>query len=580
MSKIQGYNPQFYREHQQSLNGLWDFVFNSEPKQKINVPYCPESKLSGIGYTDFIKHCQYERVFKVENLSTFERVFIHFGAVDYKAEVYVNDKKVGEHEGGYTSFCVECTDVVTEGENNLRVLVYDDINMNAPSGKQSPKKNSFGCFYTRVTGIWQDVWIERTPINYIKSVKYFPHIDDASVDVELVVEGEGDIKVEVFYKEELVGSAQSSIAFKKTLPIKLAAKHLWEIENGRLYDVKITYGDDIVESYFGLREVCFEGEKFLLNGRSVFQRFVLDQGYNPDGLYTPPSDDWRVQDIARAMRLGFNGIRLHQKVFSPRFLYHCDRMGCMVWGEFPSWGMKYDSLEGLATFIKEWVETVERDFNHPSIVLWCPLNEVWKDLNEPKKSRDVRYIDAVYSLTKIVDNTRPCVDVSGGFHGHQTDLYDFHCYEEYDKIKQYLNILEREAKLDVPLLYDEKEKTLRYVKGLPVNVSEFGGIRFSKVATTAQTNTINECAVTCEDSWGYGQGESNENAFVDRYEKLANLFLNCSVLSGFCYTQLYDIEQEENGFFTYDRSPKLSEDAMDKIAACNKQIAAIEKEKR
>ena len=162
----------------------------------------------------------------------------------------------------------------------------------------------------------------------------------------------------------------------------------------------------------------------------------------------------------------------------------------MVWGEFPSWGMKYDSLEGLATFIKEWVETVERDFNHPSIVLWCPLNEAWKDLNEPKKSRDVRYIDAVYSLTKIVDNTRPCVDVSGGFHGHQTDLYDFHCYEEYDKIKQYLNVLEREAKLDVPLLYDEKEKTLRYVKGLPVNVSEFGGIRFSKVATTAQTNTI------------------------------------------------------------------------------------------
>ena len=576
-SKWDSYNPQFYRESQQSLNGLWDFSMEDNKWQKINVPYCPESKLSGIGYTDFIEHCQYKKVFSVGNLAQDERFFLHFGAVDYKAEIYVNDIKIGEHEGGYTSFCCECTNAILQGDNKLLVVVHDDINANVPSGKQSPKRNSFGCFYTRVTGIWQDVWLERTPKNYIKNVKYYPNINDVSVDVEISVEGEGDVKVEVLYEGKTVGQAQSFIAFKKTLPVKLSEKHLWEVGQGNLYDVKITYGDDRVESYFGLREVGFENEKFLLNGKSVFQRFVLDQGYNPDGLYTPPSDDWRVKDIARAMRLGFNGIRLHQKVFSPRYLYHCDRMGCMVWGEFPSWGMRYDSLESLATLIKEWVETVERDFNHPSIVLWCPLNEVWKDLNEPKKSRDVRYIDAVYSLTKNIDKTRPCVDVSGGFHGHKTDLYDYHCYEEQDKFEKYINELEQEKKLEVPLLYDENESELRYVEGLPVNVSEYGGIRFSQKETTAQTNTINECAVTCEDSWGYGKGESNENAFVERYERLTNLILQSALISGFCYTQLYDIEQEENGFFTYERQAKLSEEAMDRIAKCNKQMAAIEK---
>lgn len=574
-------NPQFYRKAWSSLNGKWDYyVFADGETQKyqINVPFCPESRLSGLGLKGYIKECAYARHFEIDSLSEYDRIVLHFGAVDYKAEVYVNDCLVGTHEGGYTPFEIDCTSAVKVGENRLCVKVYDDIHADVPSGKQSPKPHSFGCFYTRTTGIWQDVWLERTPKKYIKNVKFYPHIDMPSVDVELFVEGEGEAEIQIFYKNKLVGSAKSEIAFRKTFTVDLKEKHLWEPGNGRLYDVKITFAKDEVESYFGLREVCFDGEKFLVNGKSVFQRFVLDQGYNPEGGYTSPSDSWMIADIERGLRLGFNGARLHQKVFEPRFLYHCDKMGYMVWGEFPSWGIKYDRLDSLPVFVREWMETIERDFNHPSIVLWCPLNETWKDLEDARKTRDVRYIDAVYSLTKSIDETRPCVDVSGGFHGHATDLYDFHCYESYEKLEQYIKTLENENVLDVPLLYDESEPKLRYFDGYPVNVSEYGGIRFSTTPLSGETATIDGCVVDCENSWGYGKGETNEDEFICRYKELTKLIMDCPKISGFCYTQLYDVEQEENGLFTYDRKPKLSEQAMDRIAARNKMLAAIEKQ--
>jgi beta-galactosidase/beta-glucuronidase len=251
----------------------------------------------------------------------------------------------------------------------------------------------------------------------------------------------------------------------------------------------------------------------------------------------------------------------------------------MVWGEFPSWGVKYNDLSGLGALTREWIETMERDFNHPSIVMWCPLNETWKDLEDLRKSRDVRVVDAMYELTKSLDKTRPCVDVSGGFHGHKSDLYDFHCYESLENLKGYLERLDKEDVLDVPLLYDENEKDLRYVKGMPVQLSEFGGIKMLAEGEKEDScvPTINECAVTSTEEWGYGKAASSEEEFVKRYEALASLALSCKKISGFCYTQLYDVEQEQNGFFTYGRKPKISEEAMKKIAACNLQIAEIEK---
>ena len=573
-------NFQFVRENWMNLNGEWDFrvVSERDTAYKINVPFCAESELSGLKLKGFINECVYERKFEKPKTELTERIILHFGAVDYEAKVYINGKYVGKHAGGYTPFSFDITEFVVGGENTVTVKVYDDITDNVPSGKQCLKEESFGCFYTRCTGIWQTVWLEIVPTNHITYIKYFPHIDDVSVDMEIGVQDEGEIEITVLYGGKQVGYLKTQIACKNTFRIPLSEKHLWEIGNGRLYDVVLRYGKDEVKSYFGLREVQYDGMKFLLNGKSVFQRMVLDQGYYPDGIYTPRNEQVMFNDIQTALKLGFNGIRLHQKVFDPKYLYYCDKLGCMVWGEFASWGIKYNDLSALGTLTKEWIETVERDFNHPSIVTWCPLNEAWKNLEDLRKSRDVRFVDAIYALTKSLDQTRPCVDVSGGFHGHETDLYDFHCYEAFENLKAHLERLENDDILNVPLLYDEKETELRYKKGIPVQLSEFGGIKISDGAADEDSvATINECAVLATEDWGYGKAARSEEEFVERYERLVELVISYKKISGFCYTQLYDIEQEQNGFYTYNRVPKFSEAALEKIAACNRLIAEIEK---
>ena len=573
MDKQEFYNPQFERENWVSLNGEWDFQIispNLGEKQKINVPFCPESKASGVEHKDFIKECEYNFTFDVKTFKK-QRVILNFGAVYYEAIVFVNGKKAGRHFGGYTPFSFDITDLVIEGENNLTVKVFSDLTANQPSGKQSRKPYSYGCFYTRTTGIWQPVWLEYVPEKRIEYVKYFPNINDCSVGVEVGVIDEGAINIDVFYGGKQVGKLEEYVKVKGLYTVKLAEKHLWEVGNGKLYDVKITYGEDKISSYFGLREVKFDGRNFLLNGKSVFQSFVLDQGYYKNGVYTPLDDNERLKDIINAQNLGFNGSRLHQKVFEPRYLYLCDKLGHMVWGEFASWGVKYNNLDALGTFIGEWSKVVERDFNHPSIILWCPLNETWRDLDDNRKTRDVRFIDSVYQVTKALDNTRPCVDVSGGYHGNNTDLYDFHCYESYDNLKKYLNELGEKGKLFVPLLYDDNETRLFYVKGQPVNVSEFGGIQFAKNLTVNNVSSINEGAVESTESWGYGEGATDENAFVERYKNLVELIKSYKEISGYCYTQLYDVEQEENGFFTYDRKPKLTQSAIEKICEYNKK---------
>lgn len=559
--------PQFQRDEFTVLNGQWHFSVPDLKNVKgfestIEVPFCPESKLSGIGYTDFISEGEYRRTFTVDYLREGERLVLNFGAVDYAAHVYVNGQKVGQHRGGFTPFGFDIAPYVTIGENEITVKVYDDVTDNLPSGKQSAKRNSYGCFYTRVTGIWQTVWLERTPADYVRTVKFFPDIHNCSVRAELDVEGERDAEITVFYNGRKVGSATGKAEGKTEFNIELSEKHLWEPGYGRLYDVEIRYGDDKVKSYFGLREVRFSGMKFMVNDSSVFQRFVLDQGYYPDGLYTAPSDQAFIDDITSAIKLGYNGVRLHQKVFEPRYLYHCDRMGFMAWGEFPSWGVKYDNLSALGDFVGEWVMAVERDFNHPCIITWCPLNETWCDLEDNRKLRDVRFVDSIYEVTKNVDPTRPCVDVSGGFHGHKTDLYDFHDYKDADALQTHLDALMQRDELIMDLLYAPKnngdEASLRYASGLPSNISEYGGVAFGD-----------------NSGWGYHSIESEEE-FVANYIKLTEKILKCPKLSGFCYTQLYDIEQEQNGLLTYDRKPKLSAASVMRIAACNLEKAAIE----
>jgi beta-galactosidase/beta-glucuronidase len=573
-------NPQFERRDWQNLNGEWDFGFEkarrcyrfSEDEKtalgvrdkgiythKINVPFCIESRLSGIGYTDFVNQVWYRK--KVNINADGRRVFLRFGAADYLTTVLVNGRPAGRHRGGYTSFEFDINDLVCEGENELFVLCEDSVkNPLVPRGKQSERRESHGCDYTRTTGIWQTVYLEYVPQEYIKSFKLYPDPDGCRLTVWADFAGCADFGAEAFYDGKSVGKIEAkSCRGNGYFELKLDEKHLWEVGNGRLYDLKLTFGADEVKSYFGLRCIALDGYRFLLNGKSVFQRLVLDQGFYPDGIYTAPDDEAMIKDIELSMAVGFNGARLHQKVFEPRFLYHCDRLGYIVWGEYANWGLDYSSPESVPAFLGEWAEAVERDFNHPSIIGWCPFNETW-DYKGRKQYDEL--LATVYDYTKAVDKTRPCIDTSGNFHV-KTDIYDVHDYS-YDVVffKNNYDRLVSEGYLYEHVLKDNPGR--QKYGGQPVFVSEYGGIKWESDRSVK--------------SWGYGEDVKTPEEFAERYCGLTDALVGNERMLGFCYTQLYDIEQEQNGLYTYDREKKFSDGIYEKIKAANTRLAAIEKE--
>lgn len=553
------------RENFVLLENGWQISFDGDSFCSINVPFCPQSKLSGIEKKEKLSAVFYRKTFTVDSeRPSGYNVILRFGAVDYETSVFVNGKFVGKHSGGYTPFSFDITRFVLNGENELFIEVRDDKE-NVASGKQTTKDGSYGCFYTRVIGIWQPVWLEYVPDKHIKNFRFYPDISGCSVNVELETSEKGAYSIEIFFDGKKVGEDNGETDGFNCFSVPLSEKRLWKIGEGNLYDVKIKFEEDEIFSYFGLREIKYDGYKFLLNQEEVYQKLVLVQGYYVGGIYTPSDVSEMQKDVDYALRLGFNGMRLHQKVFDPRFLYLCDKAGIMVWGEFASWGVDYSSLSYFDAFLSQWTEVLNRDFNHPCIVTWCPLNEVWGDGNT-QTARDVRFVDGVYEFTKSFDKTRPCVDVSGGYHGHKTDVYDFHCYEEPEKIKEYLDRLKYDDLLDVPLLYDKNED-LRYKKGTPTNLSEFGGIPFGNEVSSNKNMTDKEWFDG--GAWGYGAEETDGDKFVERYRELVELILKYDKISGFCYTQLYDVEQEKNGFYNYDRTDKLTEEQKDVIREIN-----------
>ncbi|MCM1134986.1 MAG: beta-galactosidase [Clostridium sp.] len=561
--------PQMLRENWVNLNGEWDFAFDfgnsgieresykrTELDKKIIVPFCPESKLSGIGYKDFMRAVWYQRsvFFSKEQLKG--RVLLHFGAVDYQCRVWVNELPAGEHKGGYSSFSFDITELAAEGENSIAVYAGDETaGGRQPKGKQSSLYASHDCDYTRTTGIWQTVWLEFVPESYIEKVQYYPNIEEKTISIKAVTRGDGILKAEAFYDGTSCGKAQAKTsAGNAMLTIPLSQLHLWEPGAGRLYDLELSFGDDRVKSYFGMREIKIDGERVLINGKSVFQRLVLDQGFYPDGIYTAASEEDLKQDILLSLAAGFNGARLHQKVFEPRFLYHCDKLGYLVWGEQGNWGLDVSAPEALKAFLPEWMEVIERDFNHPAIIGWCPFNETW-DYNGRRQDDDL--LSVVYHMTKLYDTTRPCIDTSGNFHVI-TDIYDLHDYEQ-DVEKFAGHYAEFAAGGD---LRDTHPHRQSMVKGIPVFISEYGGIKWDVEGGN-------------EKSWGYGEGPETKEEFLQRYKGLTDALLNNPHMFGFCYTQLYDVEQETNGLYTYGRKPKFDMEVIRKI---NSRRAAIEEE--
>lgn len=557
-------NPIKVRTNIKLLNGEWDFSFDGTDYEKIIVPFCPESELSGVNKQNLTGKCFYVKHFIYKKSKN--SLVIHFGAVDYFAKLFINGLLAYEHKGGYTPFECDITKFVKNGDNKILLLV-EDKNENIFSGKQTQKGYSYGCFYSRITGIWQSVWLEERPITYIKSFKFDSDIDTSSINIDLDVSSKGKCSIEIYYDSKVVGTYEGEINLNDKINIKLYEKHLWNVFEGNLYYIKITFENDIVYSYFGLRKTKFEGLNYCLNNKPTYQKLVLNQGYYKKGIYTPGSLEEMKLDINNTISLGFNGLRLHQKIFDPKFLYLCDKAGLMVWGEFPSWGVDYSKDYWIKNFINEWNEVLERDYNHPSIVLWCPFNEIWDN----ETVRNIEAIQKVYNLTKEIDPCRPCVDVSGGNHGEKTDLYDFHSYVEPLELEKQLNDLDSKNELNVPLLYS-KFDNYRYDGKTPVMLSEFGGIALKCKKSDTIIKTINECAITTTDDWGYGEQETNSNAFVNRYIELINVIKKSKKISGFCYTQLYDIEQEQNGFFKYDRKSKLTDEQIKLIYLANSKL--------
>lgn len=558
-------DPQFERANWLNLNGEWDFEFDfgnskyesgildrADWENKIIVPFCPESKLSGIEHTDFIPAVWYRKTVNVTAEQLKGRVLLHFGAVDYETKLYVNGKKAGYHKGGYASFKFDITEYLTEGENTIIVNAVDDVrNPLVPRGKQSEELKSHGCDYTRTTGIWQTVWFEYVPKAYIKSFKIYPDYINGVVAISAVVEGDGEFTASASYEGKPMGSFSKTAASTITGEIKLDEIHLWEVGCGRLYDLELTFGEDKVKSYFGLRNVKIDDYKFLINGKSVFQRLVLDQGFYPDGIYTAPTDEALENDIKISMAVGFNGARLHQKVFEQRFLYHCDKLGYIVWGEYGNWGLNWSDERALEAMLPEWCECVERDFNHPAIIGWCPFNETW-DIDGRKQYDSV--LKTIYRVTKQLDETRPCIDTSGNFHV-ETDIYDVHDYEQdYNVFKENYDKLMTEG-----TLYERFPDRQMYCGKGCAWVSEYGGLQWSRGDRG--------------DAWGYGNAPKTEQELIERYAGLTNALLDNYRMFGFCYTQLYDIEQEQNGLYYYDRTPKFDPEIFRKI---NSRKAAIE----
>lgn len=545
--RIEHPNPQFMRENWICLNGLWQFeidhgnsgesrkLFEADQNfsQQIQVPFCPESKLSGVGYTDFMSSVWYKRSIFITDAQLKGRVLLHFGAVDYEATVYVNGKRCGNHRGGYVSFQVDITAALHTGENTVTVHAVDDTkNGRVPSGKQSDRYASYGCFYTRTTGIWQTVWMEFVPCPHIRSIKYVTDIENSVLHLTAQVNGTGEFKAEAFYEGRLVGGADvRTQGGSINLDISLDELHLWEVGHGRLYDLQLTYGEDKVSSYFGMRSVRLDGYRFLINEKSVFQRLILDQGFYPDGIYTAPTDEDLIGDIQRSMEMGFNGARLHEKVFEKRFLYHCDRMGYIVWGEYPNWGLDHSDPQCIYNVLPEWLEELERDYNHPSIVGWCPFNETW-DCDGRKQYDSM--LSLVYLTTKAVDPARPCIDTSGNFHV-LTDIFDVHNYaQDPEELKNAYETLPDS-------IQDRHECRQKYQKGQPIFVSEYGGIAWSEDPS----------------GWGYGNAPASREEFLKRFRDLTDVLLDNPYMFGFCYTQLTDVEQEQNGLYTYGRVAKF-----------------------
>ena len=575
--------PQFVRKEWQILNGEWNFVFDDEdkgesnkyfldfPKRiKINVPYTYETKLSGIKDENIHYIVWYNRKLDLtkEQING-NKLILNFEGSDYKTKVWVNGNFVGENEGGYARFSFDIEKYVINGENDITVKVEDSLSKNQPRGKQRYKKESWKCWYVQTTGIWKTVWIEWVSKKYIKHIKNTPCICEDKIKLEVETSlNEQDfenknyyIGAEISFNGQILNIVKEKLnANYYELKMELYKKDIehipqkWSPNSPNLYDITYKlYCEDVmvdtVYSYFGIREISIKENKIFLNNEELYLKMILDQGYWKDTHLTPPNEESLIKDINSILEFGYNGIRKHQKIEDEKFLYWCDVKGVLVWNEMANFYSFSDM--SIQIFTKEWIKVVRQNYNHPSIITWVPINESWGFPELKSNKQQQNFLNSIYYLTKAIDNTRPVISNDGWEHTI-SDIITIHDYVQEGNL---LSLTYNEKISEV--LNNKREFNNHYLfangyeyKGQPIIISEYGGT-----------------SIKSEKGWGYGEQAKDENDFIKKFEELTLAIQKMPMITGYCYTQLTDVQQEVNGLMDEDRKYKIDPSIIKNINA-------------
>jgi beta-galactosidase/beta-glucuronidase len=563
--------PMLRRKEWTSLNGEWDFAIDAEGHWNnpddvewtttIMVPFAPESRASGIGRTELFHACWYRGELDAPEIGAGERLLLHFGAIDYQATVWVNNSQVATHQGGYTPFTVDIS-YYARRARTIAIVVHaqdDPHDLAKPRGKQDWLEDPHSIWYHRTSGIWQTVWLERVSSTYIDRLRWTPNLERWEIGFEAWLGGDRRDGLRLHVKMRagdslLVDDTYTVVSGEAHRRIALSDPGIDDYRNGLLWnpttptliDVEIElWGDrgellDEVASYTALRSVSVESNRFILNARPYTLRMVLDQGYWPESGATPPDDHALRADVELAKAMGFNGVRKHQKIENPRYLFWADRLGLLVWEEMPSaYRFTQHSVHRLT---EEWTSAIERDSSHPCICAWVPINESWGVPNLPSNPAERHYVRALYNLTKTLDPTRPVIG-NDGWESVATDIVGIHDYDSdperiarrYPTAEKIPRLFKRERPAGRLLVLDGEKH-----QDQPIVLSEFGGITCSKALGT----------------WGYSSVETPEQ-LAERYRELLAVVHSIGIFCGFCYTQFADTYQEANGLLYADRTPKF-----------------------
>lgn len=568
--------PQLTRPDWIDLGGTWEFAYDDSGQgfdagwqeradvytHTIQVPFPPESSASGIGDTSFHPIVWYRRTFHVSPANKEKRLLLHCGAVDYRASVWVNGQLVATHEGGQTPFSADITSALRAGEQQVLVIRAQDMpqDLTQPRGKQDWMDQPHEIWYDRTTGIWQPIWLEAVAPTHISHLRWTPDLDRGVLgfSVNLQMHEQTDLRLRVQLSLHgatladdiytVLGTVvERQIAFDRA-GMMSREKLLWTPEHPNLVEATLTLltGNEVVDevqSYVGLRSVATDTGHFLLNGYPYYLRLVLEQGYWPASHLAAPDAEALRHEVELVKALGFNGVRIHQKVEDPRFLYWCDQLGLLVWGEMAN--AYVFSPTAMERLTREWIEVLDRDYSHPCIVTWVPLNESW---GVPALARDPaqrHYVQALYYLTKALDPTRPVIGNDGWEHV-VSDIVSIHDYafdgatlrERYGSLEAVQRTLREVQPGNRSVVLPGYQHTHE-----PIMLTEFGGISYRPQPSTAW--------------FGYGT-VTDADAFLSRYRELVDAILESPAIAGFCYTQLTDTQQETNGLLTANREPKFA----------------------